>query len=397
MRTLWQKPRLRIGADKGEERHATWLELFYDLVFVVAVSELSHLLYAEITMGAVVGFSALFIPVWWAWIGATFYATRFDSDDPGHRILTLVEMAAVAALAVNIPEGLGHTSAGFALSYVSIRMLLVVKYYRAGRHVSVARKLTTRFARGFALAAILWGASALVPVPWRFALWGLALAIDIATPLFAGRLHAELAPHASHLPERFGLFTIIVLGESVAAVVRGVSGDAWSIASATSACMALVVAFCLWWLYFTRLDGGAIQRAREGGLTGRYQIWLYAHLPLVMGITAMSAAVKKMVSAVQGEPLSSALTALFFGSLGLCLAAITAIRWASGAFESGLGIGPGWVVIGIVGVAGLGSAAVVCGGIPVVTLTLAASVTVVLVAGDALVSEIPSRERDAPF
>ncbi len=393
--TPLQKPRLRIGRYKNEERHATWLELFYDLVFVVAVAELSQILYGELTVTVLFGFGALFIPVWWAWTGATFYATRFDTDDPGHRILTLVEIGAVAALAVNIPAGYGLTSAGFALAYVTVRVLLVIKYARAGRHVRVARRLTRRFARGFALAAVIWAASAFVPIPWRFLLWGLALAIDIATPLLAGRLHSELAPHASHLPERFGLFTIIVLGESVAAVVRGVAGHEWSLQSAASAAMGLAVAFCVWWLYFARLDGGAIERARETGLTGGYQTWLYAHLPLVMGITAMSAAVKKIIAAGQGQSLSWENIVLLYGSLGVCVAAITAIRWASGAFESRPTIFLGSYAAGIVGVILTGLAAFQWGFAPLQALGMAAMVSAALVASDSVMSGAAQREANA--
>jgi low temperature requirement protein LtrA len=103
---LWQPPRLRVGQDLEEERRATWLELFYDLVFVVAIAEVAHKLHGEVSLLGFVSFVALFVPIWLCWLGATFYATRFDTDDLGHRLLTLLQMALIAALAVNVHHGL---------------------------------------------------------------------------------------------------------------------------------------------------------------------------------------------------------------------------------------------------------------------------------------------------
>ncbi|MEI1375203.1 MAG: low temperature requirement protein A [Nostoc sp.] len=110
MANFLQPPRLRIGEDTEEERRATWLELFYDLVFVVAVSQLAHNLNEDISLSGLFGFVVLFIPVWWSWIGTTFYANRFDSDDVGHRLLIGIQMLTAAAMAINIHHGLGESS-----------------------------------------------------------------------------------------------------------------------------------------------------------------------------------------------------------------------------------------------------------------------------------------------
>ncbi|MGH8002443.1 MAG: low temperature requirement protein A, partial [Brasilonema sp.] len=210
MGSFIEPPRLRIGEDSEEERRATWLELFYDLVFVVAVSQLAHYLHDHVSLSGVLGFVVLFIPVWWSWIGTTFYANRFDSDDIAHRLLTAVQMLAIAAVAVNVHHGLGETCTGFTLSYALGRVVLVVEYVRAGWHIPTARPLTNRYAAGFTIAAVLWIISGFVPSPWRFVFWTLGLIIDFATPLSARKLQLELSPHSSHLPERFGLFTMKV-------------------------------------------------------------------------------------------------------------------------------------------------------------------------------------------
>src|ERR1700674_2294261 len=146
---LFKPPQYRSGQDKEIERHATWLELFYDLVFVAAVSQLARGLGNDYSWVGMLRFSALFVPVWWAWIGHTFYLTRFDTDDLGHRLLTMVQMAAASSLAVQVPEALGTTSAGFALSYAAVRFILVAEYLRAGRHIQVVRPFTNHAAAGF--------------------------------------------------------------------------------------------------------------------------------------------------------------------------------------------------------------------------------------------------------
>src|SRR5918996_104370 len=154
-----------------KERRATWLELFYDLVFVAVVSQLAENLDHDISLLGLLSFIALFIPVWFAWVGATFFATRFGTDDLAHRILTFLQMMAAAAMAVNVSHGLGETSAGFALSYAAIRFILVIEYLRIRRNITVARPLTERYLIGFSSSAVIWTASAFVPPPLRFILW----------------------------------------------------------------------------------------------------------------------------------------------------------------------------------------------------------------------------------
>jgi low temperature requirement protein LtrA len=324
----WRPPRLRIGEGSEDERHATWLELFFDLVFVAAIAQLGIRLSHDTTWDGLLKFLMLFIPVWWAWVGPAFYATRFDADDPLHRFLTLAQMAAVAALAVNVHDGLGVGSRGFTLAYASVRVVLVIEYVRAGRHIVRARPLTRRYSMGFGLAAAIWLISALTPVPLRFVLWGLGLVVDVGTPLLAGQLHSDLAPHPMHLPERFGLFTLIVLGESVMAVVAGVARQQWNPASAISAFLAMTVAFSLWWIYFDTMDDQAIKAARAGRVR-LYQVWLYAHLPLVVGLAATGVGVQELLISVQRTAAPIAVRWLFCGSLAACLASLGLIHLAA--------------------------------------------------------------------
>jgi low temperature requirement protein LtrA len=300
---LFKPPRLRFGQEAGIERHASWLELFYDLVFVAAVAQLAKILSDDYSWLGILRFSILFVPVWWAWVGHTFYLTRFDTEDVGHRLLTFAQMTAATSLAVHVPAALGATSTGFALSYAAVRFILVAEYLRAGRHIPEVRPLTSRYASGFGAAASLWALSALVPAPWRFGLWGVALAVDFLTPLTAGQLHVRFPPHLMHLPERFGLFTIIVIGEAVVSVVMGIGTGGLTFGSGMVGLMGLLVAFALWWGYFEGARGAAVRALSARSHVRRYQQWLYAHLPLLMGITATAVGVKHIIHQAPGDAL----------------------------------------------------------------------------------------------
>lgn len=323
---VWKPPRLRIGEGAEGERHATWLELFYDLLFAAVVAQLTFQLSQDLSGFGVLNFVVLCVPVWWAWVGQSFYATRFDTDDLGHRLFIIAQMFAVAAMAVNVHDGLGRGSGGFALSYAAVRFILVGEYLGAHVWVPAARALTRRFGLGFGLAATIWLVSAWVPAPARFYLWGLGLLVDFATPLGAGKLHSQLAPHPTHLPERFALFILIVLGEAIAGVVMGLTKHPWSVQSGLTAALGLSLAFSLWWVYFDNIDGAAIRAARAQGRIWLYQGWLYAHLPLVIALAASAVGVQYTVASPQDLALLPSARWLICGAAAVALLSIGFIQ-----------------------------------------------------------------------
>jgi low temperature requirement protein LtrA len=319
------------NTSNNTSRHATWLELFYDLVFVVVIFQLAHNLEEDFSLYGFLGFLALFVPVWWSWIGAVFYATRFDTDDLGHRILILLQMVGAAALAVNVPDALGNDSAGFALSYAAIRIILVLEYVRTdiSKSFSSATPLIRRYSIGFLCGAIVWIISAFIPPPFRFLLWGIALVIDFATLITAGRLHSQFAPHISHLPERIGLFIILVLGESVLEVVVGAQNREFDIYSMVILALGLSIPFSLWWLYFDSVDGAPIRALREKGRIGVYSLWLIGHFPLVVAITSIGVGLGYITSKANGLALSYFEQWLVCGSVALSLGAQGVLQLSS--------------------------------------------------------------------
>ncbi len=289
---LWQRPELRTDEDDARERKASWLELFYDLVFVVVIAQLSHGLAADVSWRGLAYFALPFVPAWWLWIGGTIYGDRFETEDVGYRLFTFAQMVPVAAMAVLVHHGLDHASAGFAIAYAAGRLLIIAMWIRGGYHNPVARPVTNLFAVGFSTSVVIFLGSLLVPAPGRYYLWTLALIIDLMVPMTTLQHQKKLPQFStSRLPERFGLFTIIVLGESIVGVVTGLANNhhlTWEVALV--GLFGMVVAFGLWWLYFD----GVSHRAPKPGIQ-KALARNYLHLPLVLGITAIGAGVLQLV------------------------------------------------------------------------------------------------------
>jgi len=326
---LVRPPRLRTEAGEDRERHATWLELLYDLIFVAAISQLAGGLNKDYSPAGLFNFSILFIPVWWAWVGHTFYLTRFDSDDVGHRLITMVQILAVASLVVHVPDALGKSSTGFALSYAAVRFILVAEYFRAARHIPSVRPLINRYIIGFGTAAALWIVSTLLPVPGRFFIWYVAIAIDFLAPLTAGQLHVKFPPHLMHLPERFGLFTIIVIGEAMVGVVTGIKLDRLTPTVTASGVMGLVIAFTLWWSYFEGVRGAGVRTLTSRGHVRAYQQWLYSHLPLTMCIASMAVGIKRVMGLAPNQIMPDQEALILCASAGVCMLSLNTIFLSS--------------------------------------------------------------------
>jgi low temperature requirement protein LtrA len=288
-----EPPRLRTTADPREERHATWFELYFDLIFVAAVAQLSDTLARDPSGPVFARFCALFVVVAWAWAGFAFYANRFDTDDLIFRLAKSGAMVAIAALAINLTRVMaGHGGAvGFAAAYVAVRSLLIALYFRARRHLrGPGRRLSEVYIAGFSFAAALWLLSIFLPGPTRYLLWGVGLAVDLVVPLRAWPALGAAPVVVSHLTNRFGTFFIIVLGESVVAVVVGVTGLEFSLRSWIVAGICFSIALCLWWIYFDLADTSVLGR----GLLGL--IYIYGHFPLLAGVAAFGAGTRLAIT-----------------------------------------------------------------------------------------------------
>jgi low temperature requirement protein LtrA len=284
----------------------------------VAIAELAQELVADHSLWGFARFGGLFLPVFIAWQGFMAYADRFDTDDVVFRTVMLLAMLAIGALAVQIPEVTHGGSAGFAVAYVVLRSLLVGLYARSYRHVPEARPLIVRYGGGYSIGTLLWLFSLLVDEPIRFVVWGVALAFEYALPPLSRRLHRSIPVDVGHMPERFALFTLIILGESVVAVALGTADHDWRLVSAASAGLGFVAVAALWWVYFD--TGAGLQLRRAPGVI---LIFAYAHIPLLAALTAVAAGVHMLIEQTAADHLDIGARVALGAGVALSLACLT--------------------------------------------------------------------------
>lgn len=331
MERMWQglfgtPARLRPLQRPEPGRRASWLELFFDLVFVVAVSQVAHLLDGDLTWAGALQFAALFVIVWWSWLGYTFYADFFESDDAFYRLTMFSGMFGVAALAVSAPHAFDGGAAAFVWSFLAVRAFLLVLYLRARAQVPVARAFADRFLLGFGAGAAFWLASLFVPEAWRPWLWAAGFTVEVLSLLLRGGRLRALPFDSEHIPERFGLFVILVLGEAVLAVTGGIAEEEWGVRAVIVAALCLGLAAALWWLYFDFAETGAAR----GGWSWRTQGYIYAHLPLVLGLVLVGVGARHAILGAQQATLPWDARVLLAGGSALAILAMTALRLAAG-------------------------------------------------------------------
>ena len=288
-------PRLRTanGHDR-DERRASWVELFFDLVFAGAVGQLAGALQDHPALGGLARFAMLFTPIWWLWVMFTFYADRHESRDTAHRAVYLSAMLLCVALAASAPRALSGQTTGFVIAFCCLRGLQLALYARARHYLPATRALYGRYLAFFGGGGILWLASLGVGGLLRYGFWAAALLADAAGAL------AMLAPgrwvplNPSHLADRFQLFVLIVLGESVARLISAAALRPWSLPLAVVLAAALLTLAALWWAWLTATERQVLDGPRS---IARFTA---ANLPIVAGIAAASAGMHIAILAADG-------------------------------------------------------------------------------------------------
>ncbi len=322
---------LRLYSSEGEPRHATWLELFFDLVFVLTMAELAHLLHGHPDWEGIVSFVVLFVPVWWLWIDFSYYADQFDVDEGIYRLIYFGIMFGIVVLALTIPEALSEGASNFAAVYAALRLVIIGLYMQAWRLVPQSRELTSRYAMSFSAAFFLWLVSIGVPGPAQFWLWAIALLIEISNGPITYLTIRNVPTQESHMDERFGLFVIIVLGEAIIAVASGVADTAWQWQNVLTATGGFIAAVSLWWMYFERADESTINQALRGGKMALFRsfIYGYSHVFAFMGIVATGVGIQFAIEAASGEPFTLPMQVALCGGIAVFLTGVTTLQWAS--------------------------------------------------------------------
>jgi low temperature requirement protein LtrA len=241
-------------------RVVTPLELFFDLVFVVAIaqaaSELHHALAEAHALEGMLGYLMVFFAIWWAWMNFTWFASAYDCDDVPYRVAVYVQMAGALMMAAGVPAMFETRLPNGAVvgGYVVMRLAMVAQWLRAAASDPDRRVTALRYAAGISALQVVW--VALLFMPW---LWGpgfiTCAALELAVPVWAERA-APTTWHSHHIAERYGLLTLIVLGESILSANMAVqsavsSGDAL-VTFAPIVGGGLVIACSMWWVYFDR-------------------------------------------------------------------------------------------------------------------------------------------------
>ncbi len=332
----WRAP---PAPEEGGERRASWLELFYDLVFVAAIAALAAQLHEDHSVQALAVFAGLFVPVWWAWMGFTWFATGFDTDDVPSRLGLLTAMVGVAVLSAGVDGAAHGDSATFVLAYAGLLLVLAALYARVWLRVPAARPLTARYGIGDALGAALWLASLALDEGTRPVVWALAMVVLMVTPYVAVVALPERAHDPRHIAERYGLFTIIVLGESVVVTVTGID-TASRAAAVLVALLGFVIAATVWWVYFDRWRAMP-DRHHAGGF-----VWAQGHFLVFAGIAAAAVGIEFCVeAAAAGEALKPADRLPLGAGLAAYLVAMAMIRAASRDSVVAVRAGAGLVIL----------------------------------------------------
>jgi low temperature requirement protein LtrA len=322
-----------------EERSASRLELFFDLAFVLVVAELASGLGKDLTPRGVLIFAGLFTAVWWSWVSATLFANRFDHDDVVYRGYKLASMLAVVGMAATATEAVGAKSALFASCYIALRLLLISQYARAYRHVAAARRGIRLYLVGTGTGALLWALSLALPTPVRYWLWAAGILVEIVIPLLATAAHTDVPLHLEHLPERFSLFIILVLGESVAAIAHGVHDAQWNADAVTVAVISFVLTAGLWWSYFDLAGAGAKRLLAEtdsNRSSVTHDTYIYGQLPLTLALAAIGVGIEHVILESTRDHIPTGTRTLLAGGLAVYLAAVgitntgMARTWRSG-------------------------------------------------------------------
>jgi low temperature requirement protein LtrA len=266
--------------EPGEHhRVSTPLELLFDLCFVVAVAQgaagLDHSFVENHVITGTIHYLMVFFAIWWAWMNFTWFASAYDNDDVPYRLTVLVQIAGSLVMAAGIPRLFAdNDTLVIVIGYVIMRLAMVTQWLRAAAADPPRRRTALRYAFGIAIVQVGWLLTLVVPSGLFYPVFFLLVLAELAVPVLAER-GAMTTVHPHHIAERYGLFTVIVLGESVTAATLAFQSALDEIEDAETliglAIAGIVTLFCLWWIYFDHEQNPRLNTAR------RSFMWGYGH------------------------------------------------------------------------------------------------------------------------
>jgi low temperature requirement protein LtrA len=318
------------AAEGGElaEQRVTPLELFFDLVFVFALTQVTGFLADHLTWTGMLQGAALLAVLWWAWGAYSWLTNAVPAEEViSARLVILSAMAAMLVASLAVPDAFGEYGVLFGLSYFVVRVLHVVLFVLATGSTPEARQAMVRLAPGFLGAPVLLIPAGFLDGFAQGALWAVALAIDLGVSFVRGV--SGFRVKAEHFVERYGLIVIIALGESIVAIGVGASGLTIGAGVVVAAVLGIALAAALWWAYFDldMLIAGQRLSAAKGEERARLarDAYSYLHLPMVAGIVLVALGIKKILEDV-GDPLGTIPAVALCGGVALYLLGHNAFR-----------------------------------------------------------------------
>ncbi|MET8448729.1 low temperature requirement protein A [Streptomyces sp. NPDC005209] len=335
------RPLRRLTARGRHEAHrvASPLELFFDLCFVVAVAQAGSQLVHAVAEGhagnGILNYAMVFFAIWWAWMNFTWFASAYDNDDVLYRVVTLVQIAGVLVLAAGVSSAFAsHDYVLVLLGYVIMRLAMVAQWLRAARSAEGAeRTMALRYAGGVLLCQVGWLGLVVLPEPARVWVFLVMAIAELCVPVYAEQ-HHPTTWHPHHIAERYGLFTIIVLGETIAAATVAVKsaanendalGELLPIAAG-----GLLIVFAAWWIYFVVPIHGHLRSSKQAFL------WGYGHYLIFASAAAIGAGLEVAVEQTVGKAHISTLSAAAAVTLPTALYLLTVWALHSRHFKIGI-------------------------------------------------------------
>jgi low temperature requirement protein LtrA len=329
-----------LRARDGGEQRVTPLELFFDLVYVFAITQLSHRLLEHLSVRGALETLMLLLVVWGVWVYTAWFTNWFDPDRLAVRLVLVTVMLASLVMSVAIPEAFGEWGLMFALAYVAIQVgRTAFTFITLRKSLGASHPLSRTFQRiltWFVGAGVLWIIGGLLSSEARYAVWLLALALDYSGPVVSyyvpglGRSRTEeWTIEGGHFAERCQLFVIIALGESILVTGTTFGQIEASMATVSAFVVAFLGSVALWWIYFARSAEAArevISSSEDPGRLGR-SAYTYFHLPMIAGIIAVAAA-DEFTVAHPSDPGTASSIALTLGGTALFLAGQAFFKWA---------------------------------------------------------------------
>jgi low temperature requirement protein LtrA len=274
------------------EKKVTWLELFYDLLFVAAVSKASHvLLHVEtgtIPLEYLSKFILIFVPIWWAWVGQSVFVNRFGQDIFSHRIFLILQLFFVLIMTASLSVNFDQYYVSFLVGYVGLRAMTAIQYLTVHKNEEADRKSTAWYLGSRFWIGLVISSLSLFFDSWvRYVVLYAGIIVDILLPLIGRKYLVKSPINTHHLLERFSLFTLILLGESVVSILAVLQSSHWTWQSIVFALLTFLLIIAMWWQYFDNVEKKVDKSIETAG-----QTIIYGHLFIYISLSMIAASIQ---------------------------------------------------------------------------------------------------------